>query len=72
MTEISYLLVGIKTRFFFRIARCLPNDYPTSVSHMTPVTCFYGTVPVIAGDETDTRILKSVNMSNLHFVSALK
>ena len=71
MTEKSHLPEGIKTRFLFRAGRCLPNEYPTSVSHMTPMTCFNGTVPVIAGDETDTRILKSVNMSSLHFVSAL-
>ena len=68
MTEKSHLPVGIKTRFLFRAARSLPDEYPTSVSHMTPMTCFNGPVPVIAGDKTDTRMLKSVNLTNLHFV----
>lgn len=72
MTEKSHLPVGIKTRFLFRAARSVPNENPTLVSQMTPVTYLNGTVHVIAGDETDTRILTSANLTNHQFVSALK
>jgi hypothetical protein len=76
MKEKSFLPVGIKTPFLIRPARSLdsirlPNGYPTSVSHMTN-DCSIGTVPVIVGDKTDTRVLKSVNLTNFQFVSAFK
>ena len=71
MTEKSHLPMGIKPRFLFRAARSLLNKNQTSVSRITPMTCFNGTVPVTAGDETETHILKSVNLTNFQFVSAL-